>query len=194
MESERGRIQKSLLTKWVVSSAVGWTLGLLGSIMVAHLVNLIYPKETNLVVGLCVGGVVGYAQWSILKKHIALSGKWVLGCAIGMGIPFIVLVGLEELGLRVPDLPDDQLMSRTAIGIVGGLLCGLLQMPLLKPVTDKATLWILASTLGWGSSWLVSSIIERPMAALVGLVFGGIVLGFITGVFLRHIMKSHLAR
>jgi hypothetical protein len=194
MESERGPTQKSLLTKWVVSSTVGWTIGLLGSIIVAHLVNLIYPKETNLVVGLCVGGVVGYAQWSILKKHIALSGRWVLGCAIGMGTPFIVLVVLEELGLGFPDLSYGQIMSRTPIGIAGGLLCGLLQMPLLRPVTDKSTLWILASTLGYGSSWLVSSIIEGPNAALVGLVSGGIVLGLITGVFMKHILKSHLAR
>lgn len=162
MESERGRIRESFLTKWVVFSSVGWIIGLLGSIIVAHIVNLIYPKETNLVVGLCIGGVVGYAQRSILKKQFALSGMWVLRCAIGMGTPFIVIVVLEELGLNVPDLPYGQLMSRSAIGITGGLLCGLLQMPLLKPVTDKATLWILASTLGWGSSWLVSSIIEGP--------------------------------
>jgi hypothetical protein len=35
---------------------------------------------------------------------------------------------------------------------------------------------------------------RSPQAALVGLVWGGIVLGIITGVFMRHIMKSHLAR
>lgn len=118
-------------------TSIAWLVGIIGSIIVAHIVNIIYPKETNLVVGLCVGAVVGYSQRFVLRKQITVDGWWELACAIGLGVPFIVVVIFDEVGFKLPDLPRQQLLNRTIIGIIGGLLSGLLQLRLLKPLHVK---------------------------------------------------------
>ena len=103
-------------------------------------------------------------------------------------MPFIVVVILDEVGFKLPDLPGVQLLSRTIIGIIGGLFSGLLKLRLLKPYSTKEGWWILASSIGWGICWLASSL-AGPLVALVGFVIGGILLGVITGACLLLILK-----
>jgi len=188
MNPESNQLEKAFLGKWILVTSIAWPVGIIGSFIVAHIVNIIYPKETNLVVGLCVGAVVGYSQRFVLRKQITVDGWWGLACAIGLGVPFIVVVIFDEVGFKLPDLPSVQLLSRTIIGIIGGLLSGLFQLRLLKPYSTKAGWWILASSIGWGICWLASSI-AGPLVALVGLVIGGILLGVITGGCLLWILE-----
>lgn len=157
------------------------------SFIVAYIVNIVYPKETNLVVGLCVGAVVGYSQWLVLKKQRKISSFWGMACAIGMGLPFIVVVVLHEVGIQ---LPDRELLSRIGIGIIGGLLSGLLQVRLLRTYYARAAWWILASSAGWGLCWLATTI----GVPLIGLIVGGIILGLVTGFCLLWIQKFPLQR
>ena len=181
MNPESDKFERTFLRKWIVATSSAWVGGLLGSIIVAHIVNIIYPKETNLVVGLCIGAAVGYAQWSVLRKQITVSGWWGLACAIGLGVPFVAGVILDEVGFEPPDLPASAILGRVIVGIIGGLLSGLLQMRLLKPHFARAGWWILASSMGWGMCWLASSI-PGPSIALLGLIMGGGLLGAVTGV------------
>jgi hypothetical protein len=103
-----------------------------------------------------------------------------------------------------------RILGWTSLGIIGGLLSGLLQMPLLKPHFAKAGWWIAASSAGWGLCLLAastilalvtlmsSSVAGSPIiaaAVLTGLAFfvGGllfsITLGVVTGGGLLWIAK-----
>ncbi|UCH11541.1 MAG: serine/threonine protein kinase [Fidelibacterota bacterium] len=178
MNSRIKHIEAGFLVKWVLATGIGWPVGFIVAIVLSYtVVHLLYPKETNLILGLCLGGVIGFSQWYATRKHIKISAWWIAASAIGIGIPFIVGVVATELGVREPDLLKNVILDRTVIGITGGLLTGLLQVLIVKSISRKATWWIAISTLAWGVSWLVTAI-----GAPVGLIFGGVVLGVMGGI------------
>ena len=179
MNPKSDKFERTFLAKWILVTSGACVLGLPVSFIVAAIFNIVYPKETNLVVAPCIGAMVGYSQWLVLRKQIAVSGWWGLACAIGLGVPFIVGEILDEVGF-LPHLPGGKILGLTIVGIIGGLLSGLLQMPLLRPHFAKAGWWILASSIGWGICCLAFSILD-PLGALVASNMGGIPLVVVTG-------------
>ncbi len=64
-------------------------------------------------------------------------------------------------------------------GIGLGTIMGLLQVKLFKPRLKYGGRWVLASSVGWGLSFLLLSV---PMPyATFAFLFGGFVLGIVTG-------------
>jgi len=203
--------EKSFLAKWILVTSGAVILALPVAIIVPQLFPPI-PWAQNLAVTPIIGAVVGCAQWLMLRKRIALSGWWVLACAIGLGLPAIVNLIASGVGL-LPHFPGGdggRILGWTSLGIIGGLVSGLLQMPLLKPRFAKAGWWIAASSAGWGLSLLAAStalalvtIVSSSVAGsssivaaiLTGLTFfaGGLLfpisLGVATGVGLLWIAK-----
>jgi hypothetical protein len=154
---------------------------MVGAIVLSYLVvNLVYPKETNLIVGLCMGAAVGFSQKIVVRRWIKLAGGWVWGAMVGLGIPFVVAVIVDELWAGADDLPEDWLLGRLLIAVVGGVLAGLLQARYLRPYTSRANLWILVSVVSWGLAWLSPG----------GLVVGGIVLGAVSGGLLMWLLRG----
>ena len=207
MNPESNKFERTFLAKWIAVTCGGFVLGLPVSFIVAHIGQAFLwgGKETNLAVAPCIGAAVGCAQWLMLRSRIAVSGWWVLACAIGVGVPFMVPIILDEVGF-LPHLPGGKILGFAIVGIIGGLLSGLLQMPLLRPHFAKAGWWILASSIGWGVCWLsfvilrigdrlLSSITGEIAPFVVGLVvflalpMGPILLGVVTGVGLLWIAK-----
>jgi hypothetical protein len=181
MNHESSQIKKGFLIKWIITTSVAWPVGIIGAIIFSELiVSIFYHKTTNLVVGLCVGAVIGYSQWLVLKKNFSVSSFWGLACAIGVGVPFIAGTILDEIGIK--SLPDSETLSAFIAGIIGGLLSGLLQMRLLKPYSLKSSWWLVISTMGWGLCFLS---MRTPKSFLAG----GIILGAITGVGLLLIIR-----
>ena len=169
---------RRLFGKWMLASGIGYPLGLLVAFPLSYgLVNRVYPKESNLILGLCIGLVVGLLQWRVLRRRADISARWVGASALGMAIPFVLLVLLAELGFGPVRLfAHPMLNDVVALAIpmaFGGLLTGLLQVPLLKPFGDRAPLWIAVSTVAWGIS-------------IFGLWLGGVILGVVTGAALRR--------
>ena len=66
MQSEHNNIGWRFWGRWVLATTIGWSAGIIIAFIVAHLIAPIayiaIPNETNLVVGLCLGAVVGYMQ------------------------------------------------------------------------------------------------------------------------------------
>lgn len=181
MSNENVQLEKKFLLNWVTANGIGWLVGAIGSIILSYLVvTIFYPKETNLILGLCVGASVGYAQWFILKRNFQISSLWGLVCTVCMGIPFIAQVIMSENGLEIPYFQGNyEFLSRLIFGLLVGLVIGLLQMQFLKPYFKKAAWWIAASSFGWGICFLASSV---PMPfSLLGILAGGVLLGLITG-------------
>lgn len=181
MNNESKQFGKKFLQNWILANSVGWLVGLIGAILLSYLVvNMFYHKETNLILGLCIGASVGYAQWFVLKKKFKINSSWGLVCAVCMGIPFIVEVILEESGYKITYFQGNyEFLGRLLFGVIVGLVIGLLQIRYLKPYFKKAGWWIVASSVGWGICWL-SSLVPMPLSIL-GILLGGVLLGLITG-------------
>lgn len=181
MNNENKQLEKKFLLNWITANGIGWLVGSIGAIILSYLVvNIFYHKETNLIVGLCIGASVGYAQWFVLKRKFKISSLWGLVCTVCMGIPFIAEVIMDESGHKIPYFQGDyEFLGRLIFGMIVGLVIGLLQMQFLKPYFKKAAWWIAASSVGWGVCFLASSV-PMPLAML-GMLSGGVLLGLITG-------------
>lgn len=176
MQSERNNIGWRFWGTWVLATTIGWPIGIITAFIVAHIVNIVYPKETNLVVGLCLGAVVGYAQRRFARNPMTASGRWVLSTSIGMGIPYVAVVIADEFRSGLPGLISGVQADMAQIAAVGGLITGLLQLRSVRRQYRKAGLWILASIVGWGLGWLAMDLVST-----VGLYMGGAILGVVTG-------------
>ena len=178
MNRETNQFGRLFPAKWILVTSGACALALPLTFIVAGILG-----EGDLAVmatGLCIGAVVGYAQWFLLRKHIAISGWWGPACAVGLGVPYIVAVPINKLGL-LPDLPGGMIVSEAIIGIIGGLVCGLLQMPLLKPHFAKSGWWILASSIGWGICFVPFFLVDPLGRLLVTSSMGPISAAIVTG-------------
>jgi len=89
---------KEFVLEWIGATVIGWFIGIVSAIILSYLViNPIYPKETNLIVGLCIGAAVGLSQKIAARQWITLSKSWIWGAMVGIGFPFIVSVIIEEV-------------------------------------------------------------------------------------------------
>ena len=185
MNSEIKQVEKRFLGQWVLATSIGWPVGIFLAFLLSYgVVNLFYPKETNLILGLCLGAGVGYSQWHIINKYFKISAWWIWASAIGIGLPFVVEVLLDELGGVEYGLVND-ILGQFITGVIGGLLIGLLQINVVKSLSKKGIWWIFISPLAWGISWLSTEIAE-----VVGIfIIGGVVHGAITGIAFLWLLK-----
>jgi hypothetical protein len=187
MNSENQIIKSGFFWKWILTIFLAFPAGLILAFPVSYIINIFYPKETNLVVGLCLGAVVGYLQWLVLKKSFKISSFWGLACSIGIGIPFILAVVFDETGISLPEITNYEPLSWLFAGIIGGLITGLLQWPLFKPFFAKAGLWIAVSSIAWGLGLFAIQITGTFW--LAGLCAGALILGVTTGAALLLMNK-----
>lgn len=88
MAFERHIFEKGFLWKWVLFTFIAFSAGLFLSIIAGYIVNFVYPEETNLIVGLCLGAVVGYLQWLLFRRNVPVRSLWGLACSVGVGSQF----------------------------------------------------------------------------------------------------------
>ena len=178
VQSEHEKIGWRFWRTWVLATTIGWPVGIITAFIAAEVVNLVYPKETNLVFGLCLGAVVGYMQRRFAKNPITASGRWILSTSIGMGIPFVVVVIAEEIRGGIP-------LGLVLIVPVGGLITGLLQLRNVRRHSGRSGWWVLASIVGWGLGWLVVE-----FGFVLGLVISGVLPGMVTGAALVWLLQT----
>lgn len=190
MKNNNKKFEKNFLQHWILANGIGWLAGFLGAFILSYLVvNIFYDKETNLIVGLCVGAGIGYAQWFVLRKKFKISSMWGLVCTFCLGIPIIIGVIMNENGNVFTHFQGNyELLGRLLFGLIVGSVIGLLQMQLLKPYFKKASRWVLGSSIGWGICSLTLSV-PMPFATLTFLG-GGVLLGVITGYSIIWMNKS----
>lgn len=181
MKNVNNKLEKKFLQHWILANGIGWLVGFIGAFILSYLVvNIFYDKETNLIVGLCVGASIGYAQWFVLKRSFKINSMWGLICTLAIGIPSMVGVIMNENGYIIPYFDgNNEILGRFMLGVILGTIIGLLQMQLLKPYFKNASRWVLASSIGWGICSLSLSV-PMPLATLIVLI-GGVLLGFVTG-------------
>lgn len=180
-------------TSWVRATTIGWFVGLLFMIALV-IIGEAAGAPSQSVVGIGVGGGLGYWQRYLLRGVIERPWRWVLATVVGMGAPFVLwdmsaLVGGESW------------FSLPACVVAGGLVVALWQWRLLAPHSDRAAWWVPACAMGWAMPALAiglsdSGWISDPgeFLGLSGIFFGGLMLGAVTGKPLVWILGSERAR
>lgn len=179
--------QKFTVISWVQSTFLGWILGFILTSVLAGGFDLIGIENVQFVLGVGMGAGVGFMQWLMFRRVFLIHKKWIWFSTLGLTIPFLffdLLNFLSDFTLGVYFLP-------LSTGL-GGIIIGLLQFRIIDAISRKGKLWIVASTLGWFSAALTASSIDYinwAGANMIIILCGGVVLGIITGMFLRKILE-----
>lgn len=188
---------QSFYARWVRATFLGWLLGFAFILIGAIIGDLLGGGGGESIIGLGMGTGVGYTQGRILSRWQVPKNKWMWSSMAGMGIPFvvsdIVYVVWGEFSITLPIL-----LAATAFG---GLFAGLLQQRILS-LKFKSSLWwiptcIIAWSLAGAGLGLLIEIAGNIPGRWVGffvnvgiILFGGVLLGVITGASLVRILRD----
>lgn len=156
-----------LMIRWVAANTIAWPLGILLAIILSYLiVNIFHPEETNLIIGLCVGFSIGFAQWRVLKSIRTMSLLWFVVPAIGIGLPYGWYIMQVEAGNSLPLIWNTEGVFMAVLFFACGAMVGLIQSKLKSFPRTRSYIWVLLSGLGWGVALMLNSFL------LSGLVIG----------------------
>jgi hypothetical protein len=191
MDSSGQNIGWRLWARWLLATLIGYVVGagfaivLTGTIGgIASLLGLFHPRETDLIVGLCVGAAIGLAQVIALRQILALNYGWVWGGLVGFGLPFTLDVLLDEGWLGAIEVPLAWLIT---VGIIAGALAGIIQTAALRRHTPRAGWWTWMSAASFGIASLCFFSLDD---AGLGLIAGMLVVGVLSGAFLVWLVKD----
>lgn len=187
--------QEFKASKWVKSTFLGWLLGFIFILILSVGLGSIGIDGVQFFTGTGMGAGVGFMQWRLNRRTIIKDKKWIWFSALGLTIPFL----FYDLLNLFNDYTLGTYLLPLCTGL-GGIIVGLFQFRMLNGISRKPKLWILASTIGWFFAVLTVSGMEytnhittNNMAGfainILLILVGGIVLGIITGMFLRKILK-----
>ncbi len=175
-------VDAGLFWRWAIATLAGWVLGLIVAIVLSYaIMALVGGEESNLIVGLCMGAVLGLVQMLAVRNTLPLGWRWVWGGAVGMGFAFIAAT---LLAMTMPVLADASDVWLVLVAVIGAAISGLLQAPALREHTPKARMWTLASIVSWAAAWGITAVFPE-----LGLLLGGAILGLVSGGVLLWILK-----
>lgn len=173
---------------WVLANALGFSFGTLLAVVSTDAFLLAVPETTgSLVRGVLHGGVLGLAQWLIVRRRLPAARWWILATMVSSSM--IAFMGLAAV-------------------VLGGLALGLAQWLVLRRHVAHAGSWILASLMAWLIGWNVGgnlgydlfnlvvadqttySTIEFAIPSAIGNAVGGAIYGAITGVILTRLVGT----
>lgn len=171
---------------WLVATLLGYAIGVPVAIAVTAAVGGLVSNggETDILVGLCVGGSMGFTQAFVLRPYVRLAVAWIVGGAVGFGLPFTVVVAFHE-SLVGPIENQAGWVILTAL--IAGAAAGARQYFALKARVRKAGHWLWMSTVtgaALAATFLASH--EPPLALLLGVA----VYGLVGGGFIAHLLRS----
>ena len=159
----------------------------IGGAAATLLVGPIESVGAALIAGAVAGGVIGAAQWLVLRRRIPLSALWVAATAGGMAVG--MALGQVLLGDSTTMQP---LLLR---GLVVGAAVGAAQVALLRGIVPTPTMWAVVVTLGWPLAWAVSAAIGLDLTrnwAVFG-ASGALILQLATGLTLAYLLRRNAA-
>lgn len=169
--------ERKFLGKWVLTNSIAWPIGIIVAIVLSYgIVNQFYHKETNLIVGLCLGAVVASSQWLVIRRYFKIGIWWIFAAGLGIGLPFILEVLISELSGNEIGMTGIEIIDQAMLLFIGGVITGLLQFNIFKSLASKFKWWIIISAFAWGIGWF-------------GLFFGGLILGLTTGIAILRLFE-----
>jgi hypothetical protein len=137
------------------------------------------------IAGAVAGGVIGAAQWLVLRRRLRLSAFWIPATAGGMALG--LALGQMLLGDGTTPLP------LVLGGLIVGAAVGAAQAVLLRGVLPMPALWAAVVTVGWAVAWTVSAAIGLDLTvnwAVFGSS-GALAFQLATGVTLAYMLHRN---
>ena len=143
--------------------------------------------------GVIIGFSVGIVQLRLLRQVFNVSSFWLYSAVTGfIIIELIAGIILWKLNINRGELSfiEFNALAHALILAITGLLIGMIQLPLLRKHYSGSVYWVIASTLAWGISILITVIDqESELALLITFIIGAFLYGAITGATLMWIMR-----
>jgi hypothetical protein len=214
------RADRGIWARWVAANMAAETVGLVVTaavaVAVAHLGDsgrgvLVAAAAMALVAaGAFEGGVVGYAQWRVLRRPLpALSARsWIVVTVLGAvvawsaGLVPSTLMSMSDQGGGEPPLGLAlQLLLAAAMGLVLGPVLGVPQWWVLRGFVDRAGWWVAANAVAWAAGMPVIFLVAGRMPAdasaviivagvLAGCAVTGAVVGAVHGTWLVWLLRA----
>lgn len=185
------RVADGWWTRWTRATALGWVAG-----FVLMLVLLVLLEGLGLAgqlgIGLGMGAGVGLLQARAIGPLIGARTRWTAATILGVALPFLAFDLASLAGAPVP-------WSLPAAVVLAGLCAGLMQRPLLAPLSDTPSGWLGASLLGWalaGSMVVLGELLPRTpgvfgaLRYIAVILLGGVLLGAVQGLALGRLLRK----
>jgi hypothetical protein len=127
---------------WLAANILGF-----GSLGIAlHLIPSILSPSGILSSVLIISIPVSLAQWLALRRFFPISILWIFTIPIGLSV--VILMG-KYLPNSIWDYVDDEALTTWIVSyLIMGVVISLPQWIILRRYCDKASLWILGTSLG----------------------------------------------
>jgi hypothetical protein len=218
--NEAVRADRNLWVRWVGANSAGELLGLGVTALVAAGVSragdtgrglLVMAAAAALVAaGAVEGGVVGYAQWRVLRRPLPAmpARSWiaatVLGAVVAWSVgllPSTLMNASGQAGGGPPFGLTLQLLLAAAMGLVLGPVLGIPQWRILRRFMRHAGWWVAANAVAWAAGMPVIFLVAGAMpanvsaAVIVGAVVAacagaGAVVGAVHGIWLVGLLRN----
>ena len=136
---------------WAIVSRIVQVVG--GRIQVAGQSHITEDFIGGYVLLPMLGLLIGVLQYLLLRRYLPRMVWWIPATVLGWALP--LLLGRASVGW-LPALAIDPVWSGALGFALIGASIGVCQWLVLRRRIHRATLWVLASILGWGMSGLVS--------------------------------------
>lgn len=187
-----------------VGAAAAWAIGRMGGSFIAlAMLNIM----VMVLAGVVEGGVLGFAQWLVLRRYIQDMARreWVVATALAAGVAWAI--GMLPSTLAETATVNSMVLVGGAV-LLGAVLVasiGFAQWLVLRRYIEKAGWWVLANAVAWplGVAVPFIGLAMVPEGApvvvwvVVGVVSGflmGAVVGAITGIALVWLLRTPLSR
>ena len=167
--------------EWVLASAVSGavTMTVTGALITAG------SADAGVVValfGILIGVSLGITQWLVLRRQFPRAYRWVLASALG------------GLAVGVLGLAMGEAVGGPLGGAVIGAALGSMQWLVLRRLTSRAYVWVVASILGFALGLSVGEAVGFAVGGSAGWLVGGgvqgVVVGAITGGALVWLLRQ----
>jgi hypothetical protein len=176
---------------WILANFCGFILLGLAAMVVPLLISVSNVFTSTFIITL----PISITQWLALRRLGRVSWLWILSLPVSLLAS--VLVMRHSPNVWLPFAVDDESPIVLTTGyLIGGILIGLAQWFLLRPIFPKASLWIPATAGGLALGILlvlstnlinISGILSFVVAALFYTVLTGITLSY----WLVQLRSSH---
>ena len=192
------------LRNWTLLNAaffvIGYILALIFTVLMMMFCDISYEEwgsplqqtMINIGVGILIGTSIGFIQWRLLRKSFHIPSSWIYLVPSGFVlIELIVGIILWKMDLNRGEYSfwEGKPLPHALIFAMDGMAIGLIQLLVLRKYFPRSLFWIVASTVAWGVSILLTAIKDQEIFLLVTFIIGILLYGLITGVSLRWIMK-----
>ena len=197
---------RKFLRNWTLLTAafiiLGYILMLVFSILMMEITNISMSEwpstfeQTIWQIGnaILLGSSIGFIQWRMLRKTHSISSTWIYLVPAGMILTELIAgILLWKMGINRGEFVfwENNPLPHALIATIYGLMIGLIQFPIIRKHFSNGAFWILASTLAWGTSILITAInFANDIFLLITIIIGILLYGLITGCALVWILKS----